>query len=116
MYTTRGLSVYFHRNFKTFKTRFLSLKNKASPLCTIFLLSPYFSLFSVELCRLLRYHCFVTISSPDTPANPDVRLPDANILGALGTRPSLKPEYQAFLSRGVGEGSNRNSSLPLPSY
>ena len=52
MYTTRSLRVYFHRNFKTFKTWFLPLKDMAYPLSTIFLLSPYFSLFMVELCRL----------------------------------------------------------------
>ena len=70
MRTTKSLSVYFHRNFKTFQTQFLPSKNVASPLCPILLYSPYFSLSRWSCVDF--YLCFVTI-----PENPD-----ANILGA----------------------------------
>ena len=65
MHTTKSLLrvYYFHRNFKTFKTQFLPLKNMASPPCTVLnlFLDPFCILQPGRVVSTFRYLCFITI-------------------------------------------------------
>ena len=81
----------FQNSFPTFKEYGISSVHNISP----------FSIFQpcVDFCATI-----VSLRLAVTPGCKHFR------------GPGHKAKSQAVLSRGVGEGSNRNSSLPLPSY